>query len=400
MSIGNSGRDLLLSILLLPILEFLSTSKYIVGRPPNMQRGVVVAISFLALFASIKIGLEIVHKEPSYYDMLDVLPTAASADLKKGYKRASLEVHPDKLKAKANQAGEAADDEANDEAFIALKAAYEVLSNTQTREVYDKFGKAGVESKDDVTSLLAGLGFFYVVWLALAFLLTRRKTVSRAQTWSFTGLVALGIFEYQACILNFDFLQEQLPQLAMFEKVELLHRLYPVFLLGSRLVAFLFFQDIDAHNFIMLQHLHWKMDQLRDRLSLLGQRAQYPPGAIPYVPQEQWMTFAQETQELYRKVQEIQQTGGAAPGTVLRRRIDGATNPTAAAPEANSSADASATPPVSPPMAPPMTPNAPPMPAGQQQPKAARGGGRQLGGLVWFFGVYFFFQWLLGRGSS
>ena len=27
------------------------------------------------------------------------------------------------------------------------------------------------------------------------------------------------------------------------------------------------------------------------------------------------------------------------------------------------------------------------------------GGGRSLGSLVWFFGVYFFFQWLLGRGQ-
>ena len=36
-------------------------------------------------------------------------------------------------------------------------------------------------------------------------------------------------------------LQQQLPQLTMFEKVELLHRLYPVYLLGARLVALLFF---------------------------------------------------------------------------------------------------------------------------------------------------------------
>ena len=58
-------------------------------------------------------------------------------------------------------------------------------------------------------TLSSSLGFFYVVWLALAYLLTRRKTVNRAQTWSFTGLLALGIFEYQARILSFDFLQEQ-----------------------------------------------------------------------------------------------------------------------------------------------------------------------------------------------
>ena len=28
-------------------------------------------------------------------------------------------------------------------------------------------------------------------------------------------------------------------------------------------VAWLYFEDTDAHNFVMLQHLHWKADRLR-----------------------------------------------------------------------------------------------------------------------------------------
>jgi hypothetical protein len=41
----------------------------------------------------------------------------------------------------------------------------------------------------------------------------------------------------------------------------------------------------------------------------------------------------------------------------------------------------------------------PPARAAQQQGGGGGGGGRSLGSLVWFFGVYFFFQWLLGRSS-
>ena len=96
--------------------------------------------------------------------------------------------------------------------FVALKAAYDVLSDSYQRDLYDKFGRPGLEHKDDTTALLAGLGFFYIISLMLAYMLTRRRTVGRAQTWAFTGLLALGIFEYQACILSFDFLQEALPQ--------------------------------------------------------------------------------------------------------------------------------------------------------------------------------------------
>ena len=37
----------------------------------------------------------------------------------------------------------------------------------------------------------------------------------------------------QATILSFDFLEDYLPQLAMFEKIDLLHRIYPVSILGG-----------------------------------------------------------------------------------------------------------------------------------------------------------------------
>ena len=35
----------------------------------------------------------------------------------------------------------------------------------------------------------------------------------------------------------------------------------------------------------------------------------------------------------------------------------------------------------------------------QGKAAAAKQGGRSMSSLLWFFGVYFFFQWLLGRGS-
>ena len=90
---------------------------------------------------------------------------------------------------------------------------------------YQKFGPDGLEYQTDTSKLMAGLGFFYVVWITVAYLLTRRKSVGAAQTWTFTGLLALGIFEYQASIVGLDFAEEFLPQLALFERIELLHRL-------------------------------------------------------------------------------------------------------------------------------------------------------------------------------
>lgn len=363
MSIGSAGRDLLVHLLLLPFLELLMTSPHIVGRDGKRakQRGIAAAASALLVISAVKLGMELSSRQPSFYDMLEVLPSSSTADLKKGYKRASLKVHPDKLHS-ANAESVADDDGSGDEAFVALKAAYDVLSDSNQRDMYDKFGQPGLDSKDDTTTLLAGLGFFYVMSLMLAYMLTRRRTVSRAQTWAFSGLFALGIFEYQACILSFDFLQESLPQLATFEKIELLHRLYPTYLLGARMVAWFFFEDTDAYNFVTLQHLHWKTDRLRERLELLARAPCNASSAVPQLPPVGDFVTMQHWREL----------GMDAHGRTSQKL------------------------PLAPPGAASVSGAAPVTPRPSNK---GGGGGRSMGSLLWFVGVYFFFQWLLGRGS-
>ena len=414
MTIGNAGRDFLIHLILLPILEFLQTSPRIIGATRTKeakQRGVSISMSVLIAVSAIKIGCELtMDKEPSYYDMMEVYPSAVQVDIKKGFKQASLKVHPDKQQPTGD------DDGASDEAFLALKAAYDVLSDTAQRDLYDKFGKAGLDAKDDTTTLLAGLGFFYVISVMMAYMLTRRKTVDRAQTWALTGLLALGIFEYQACILSFDFLQEYLPQLAMFEKIELLHRLYPPYLLGARMIAWLFYEDHDAHNFVMLQGLHWKVDQLSKRMEMMAEAkgastSQATPLSLPPLTGEErptplhWEQLGRANLDAMIAEGEKAQAawrnntqGGAAGAT------EGADGGGAAA-GAPSSAEAGGAEQQQPPggVGPPMPASigvaapsgAPAAPAKQE----SGGGGRSLGSLVWFFGVYFFFQWLLGRGQ-
>ena len=191
MAIGSEGVDLVAYMLLFIPLEFLMTSRRL-NQDGNRNRAVARPMVLLVLFAGLKIGYELMHKEPSYYDMMEVMPNAPYSEIKKGYKRMSLKVHPDKVMSEGADDGEDAS-----EAFRALKAAYDVLNDLQLRDVYNKFGPPGVENKDDTSGLLAGLGFFYVTWLAVAYLITQSKPVNRAQTWAFTGLLALGIFEYQ-----------------------------------------------------------------------------------------------------------------------------------------------------------------------------------------------------------
>ena len=210
-----------------------------------------------------------------------------------------------------------------------------------------------------------------VCQFGVAYLLTRRKSVGAAQTWTFTGLLALGIFEYQASIVGVDFAEEFLPQLALFERIELLHRLYPVYLLGARIVAWMNYEDLETLNAFRLQHLHARTDKLLVALSelkngLSGRRPAAGAGGAAAAPAAAQQAAAADAQALL----------DALPGTA------GA----AGEPELRSMA-----------MHPAMA-GAPPEPPRAKAAQPAKGG-RSLTSLAWFVGVWVFFQWLLNRGS-
>ena len=71
--------------------------------------------------------------ERDYYDVLGVPRGASDAEIKKAFRRLARELHPD--------VSDAPDAE---ERFRAVAQAYEVLSNAETRDLYDRFGHAGL----------------------------------------------------------------------------------------------------------------------------------------------------------------------------------------------------------------------------------------------------------------
>jgi DnaJ-class molecular chaperone len=70
----------------------------------------------------------------NYYEVLGVKKEASAEDIKKSYRRMALQLHPDKNK------------ETNaEEKLKELAEAYEVLSNKQKRDAYDRHGDKGVK---------------------------------------------------------------------------------------------------------------------------------------------------------------------------------------------------------------------------------------------------------------
>jgi len=92
-----------------------------------------------------------------YYDLLGVTKEAGDADIKKQYRKMAMQYHPDK-------------NPGNDEAaekFKEISTAYEVLSDPEKREVYDKYGEEGLKeggggaySAADIFSQFFGGEFF------------------------------------------------------------------------------------------------------------------------------------------------------------------------------------------------------------------------------------------------
>ncbi|KZS88124.1 DnaJ-domain-containing protein [Sistotremastrum niveocremeum HHB9708] len=78
-----------------------------------------------------------VQSASDYYKILGVARTASDADLKKSYKKLSRKYHPDKNKEPGAQ-----------EKFVEVARAYEVLSDSTKRQIYDRHGEQGLQQHE------------------------------------------------------------------------------------------------------------------------------------------------------------------------------------------------------------------------------------------------------------
>ena len=76
-----------------------------------------------------------------YYDLLEVQPDASADDIKKAFRKQAMKHHPDK----GGNIEKVFLYVRSDLQFKEIKEAYDVLSNEETRQIYDQLGPDGLQ---------------------------------------------------------------------------------------------------------------------------------------------------------------------------------------------------------------------------------------------------------------
>lgn len=74
-----------------------------------------------------------------FYSLLGVQRTASEDEIKKAYRKKALQWHPDRFAAKGETEQKAAEAK-----FKEMAEAYEILSDSSKRQIYDRYGEAGL----------------------------------------------------------------------------------------------------------------------------------------------------------------------------------------------------------------------------------------------------------------
>lgn len=202
--------------------------------------------------------MEIHERGPNHYSLLGVTRDSNPLEIKRAYKKLGLQLHPDK-----NPSADAADQ------FDRVKQAYDVLMDLEFREVYNKFGKEGIEQNKrySETQFLMETGLFYVSWAVMGFLLTMGKKSGHARDWTLTGLIAMLVAEVVVMTSQTNpFPSSIFPTLTEADCVRVMHSLFPAFMNGCRSMGAYLYVDLDAQ---LRQLLVALQDQNKDILLVL-----------------------------------------------------------------------------------------------------------------------------------
>ena len=219
----------------------------------------ILLITYDVVKSPIHVGMEMQAMGPNHYALLNVSRNSNPLEIKRAYKKLSLQLHPDKNPNDPDASAK----------FDRVKKAYDILMDMEFREVYNKFGQNGINSNKryDETQFFMELAVFYVTWGIMAYVLTLGARSGLARQWTFTGLIVMLVIEISIMTARGNpFPSWFMPQNTEYEAIWLLHTLFPAFMNGCRSIGSYLYVDLEAQTRQLLVALQ---EQNKDILLVL-----------------------------------------------------------------------------------------------------------------------------------
>lgn len=224
----------------------------------RLCKAVFLTVTLIFFRLDLPSGLEIKERGPNHYNLLGVTRESSPLEIKRSYKKLSLQLHPDK-----NPSPDASDQ------FDRVKQAYDILMDLELREVYNKFGKEGIAANKrfNESQFLMEVAVFYVSWAIMAFVLTMGKKSGSAREWVFSGLIGMLVIEVVVMTSQQNPVPASIfPTLTEADLVRIMHSLFPAFMNGCRSMGSYLYVDLDAQLRMLLLALQ---EQNKDVLMVL-----------------------------------------------------------------------------------------------------------------------------------
>ena len=188
-------------------------------------RGLALASLVLLAVAVGQLMLEMDAWETNYFHVLEVPRSATAADVKRAFRRLSLEAHPDKSPLPKPVA---------EAKFMLIQKAHETLVNDEQRDAYDRWGETGLKLLERSQSLVQHGLVDTLAVVAMQFFASYVNTAlagrNNARMWVMGGFAFVVAVVFTLRFGAEDPLPTPGDKLTRDEKVRILWSLFPSFI--------------------------------------------------------------------------------------------------------------------------------------------------------------------------
>ncbi len=208
----------------------------------------------LGIVSSLKVVHDFKSLPINHYSTLGVSRHSNTLDIRRSYKQLSKAYHPDKHLNNLN--GEDASAK-----FRHIQDAYEVLMDETNRDLFNRFGRLDsytVDPRKYELELLSGLILTYLFYVVVVHIMTLPNSSRAGRTWTAIGGISLLVVETTFLITestvpaDWTFLPQTLTER---EVIFALHSLFPVLVVGLKVVSEFWYVDVDRTTVSVLHSL-------------------------------------------------------------------------------------------------------------------------------------------------